>query len=392
MPELAAAAAVPTPLIPAPTGILLLPRGSARASARAVTLIAAALAVLGLVMLLTVSTGPETPANDPYRFVRRQLASLAGAAVLAVVFSRIDYRALARHAWWILGVFWALLVVALAMPQQLGAHRWIPVGELGQIQPSEFAKLALILWTAGFAARRGERLSTFWGGFAPGMGIVGLTAGLVIVEPDNGTALFLAAVGGTVLLVNGLRMKHLLPFILAGIPAAFICMSSLHKYVDERFKSFQGGFDDKIGQIQQALIAIGSGGVFGLGLGCGRAQLGHVPKIYNDFMLAAIGQQLGFAGSALVVVAFVFLFLHGLRIASHASDQVGFSIAFGVSFMIALQAAINVAVATDTVPPKGINLPFLSCGGSSLLGLGIGLGLLHSVARHAGRAEEGRTA
>jgi cell division protein FtsW len=384
------------PAIPAPgvssSGILLLPRGSARASARAITLIAAALSVLGLVMLLTVSTGPETPASDPYRFVRRQLASLLGAAALAMVFARIDYRALARHAWWILGAFWALLLLALAMPRQLGAHRWIPIGELGQLQPSEFAKIALILWCAGFAARRGERLATFWGGFVPGIGVVAVTAGLVIIEPDNGTALFLAAVGGTVLLVNGLRMKHLLPLILAGIPAALICMSTLHRYVDERFKSFQGGFDDKIGQIQQALIAIGSGGVFGLGLGCGRAQLGHVPKIYNDFILAAIGQQLGFAGAALVVVAFVFLFLHGVRIAAHAADQTGFTIAFGVAFMIALQAAINVAVATDTAPPKGINLPFLSCGGSSLLGLGIALGLLHSVARRAGTPQEGSPA
>jgi cell division protein FtsW len=385
MPELA------LPAVPCPgmssTGILLLPRGSARASARVVTLIAAALAVLGLVMLLAVSNGFETPASDPYQFVRRQMLSLLAAAGLAVVFARLDYRVLARHSWWILAAVWALLVVVLAMPEKLGAHRWIPVVGLGHVQPSEFAKLALILWTANFAARRKERLATFWGGFVPGIGIVALTAGLVIVEPDNGTALFLAALGGTVLLVNGLRLKHLMPLVLAGIPAALIGMSSLHRYVDERLKSFNGGFDEKIGQIQQALIAIGSGGVFGLGLGCGRAQLGHVPKIYNDFILAAIGQQLGFAGAALVVIAFVLLFLHGLRIASHASDSTGFSIAFGVAFMIALQAAINVAVATDTAPPKGINLPFLSCGGSSLLGLGIALGLLHSVARRAGQPE-----
>jgi cell division protein FtsW len=383
MAELAIAAPAP-----ASGGIILLPRGSARASARAVTLIAAALSFFGLVMLMTVSTGPETPASDPYRFVRRQVVSLAAATVLALVIARIDYRMLARKGWWVLGALWALLVVALAMPQQLGAHRWIPIGDLGQLQPSEFTKLALILWAAGFAERRGERLLGFWSGFVPGIGVVGLTCALVIVEPDNGTALFLATVGGAVLFVNGLRLKHLLPLFLAGIPTALVLMSNTHRYVDERLKSFHGGFEDKIGQIQQALIAIGSGGAFGLGLGCGRAQLGHVSKIYNDFMLAAIGQQLGFAGTALVVIAFILLLLHGLRIAAHAADQVGFSIAFGVSFMIALQAAINVAVATDTVPPKGINLPFLSYGGSSLLCLGIALGLLHSVARGASAQEE----
>jgi cell division protein FtsW len=382
MAELAIAAQAPPS-----GGIILLPRGSARASARAVTLIAAGLSFFGLVMLMTVSTGPETPASDPYRFVRRQVVSLVGATVLALVFSRIDYRMIARKGWWVLGALWALLVVALAMPQQLGAHRWIPIGELGQLQPSEFTKLALILWAAGFAERRGERLRGFWSGFAPGIGVVGFTCALVIIEPDNGTALFLAAVGGAVLFVNGIRLKHLLPLFLAGIPTALVLMSNTHRYVDERLKSFQGGFEDKIGQIQQALIAIGSGGAFGLGLGCGRAQLGHVSKIYNDFMLAAIGQQLGFAGTALVVIAFLLLLLHGLRIAAHAADQVGFSIAFGVSFMIALQAAINVAVATDTVPPKGINLPFLSYGGSSLLCLGVALGLLHSVARRSGQEE-----
>lgn len=369
------------------TGILLLPTGSARASARSVVLIAAALSVFGLVMLTTVSNGPETPASDPYRFVRRQAISLAGAAVLGIVLSKVDYRILAKRSWWILGALWALLVVTLLMPQQLGSHRWIPVPGLGQLQPSEFAKLGLIIWTASFADRAGEKLQSFLRGFAPGIGVVAVTSLLVIVEPDNGTALFLFAIGGAVLVANGLRLRHVLPLVLTGVPVALLCMSNLHKYVDGRIRSFHGGFEDKIGQIQQALIAIGSGELFGLGLGCGRAQLGHVPKIYNDFMLAAVGQQLGFMGTAAVVAAFVVLFLHGLRIAAHAADRIGFGIAFGVTFMIALQAAINIAVATDTAPPKGINLPFLSCGGSSVLCLGAGLGLLCSVARRAGARE-----
>jgi cell division protein FtsW len=370
------------------SGVLLLPRGSARASARAVTLIAAALSVLGLVMIMSVSTGPETPASDPYRFVRRQAGSLIAAGALAVAFSMIDYRVLAKRSWWILGTLWVLLCVALLMPEQLGARRWIPIGDLGQLQPSEFTKLAVIIWAAAFADRRGDGLRKFLTGFVPGIGVIALTSALVLVEPDNGTALFLAAIGGSVLLANGLRLKHVLPFFLAGIPAVLMCMSTVHRYVDDRLRSFNGDFHEKIGQIQQALIAIGSGGMFGLGLGCGRAQLGHVPKIYNDFMLAAIAQQLGFVGCAAVIAAFVLLFLHGLRIASYASDRVGFSIAFGVSLMIALQAAINIAVATDTAPPKGINLPFVSCGGSSILCLGAGLGLLHSVARRA-RGEGG---
>jgi cell division protein FtsW len=364
-------------------GILLLPRGSAKASARAVTLLAAALAALGMVMIVSVSSGLETPASDPYRLARRQAVALAGAAVVGVLVARVDYRTLARRSWIVLGALWALLVVVLAMPEQLGARRWIPVAGVGQLQPSEFAKLGVIVWAAAYAARNGDRITEFWRGFAPGAAILGLTAALVMVEPDNGTAIFLATVGGAVLVVNGLKLLHVLPLLAAGIPAAIVGMSTLHGYVDERLRSFSGDFSGKIGQIQQALVAIGSGGVFGVGLGCGRAQLGHVPKIYNDFVLAAIAEQLGFVGCAAVVMAFALLFLHGLRIAALAADRVGFSIAFGVSFMIALQAAINIAVATDTAPPKGINLPFVSCGGSSILCLGGALGLLHAVARRA---------
>jgi cell division protein FtsW len=373
----------------AASGILLLPRGGARSSARAVTLIAATLAALGMVMIVSVSNGPETPASDPYRLVKRQAASLLGAAAIGLAVSRLDYRALARRSWFIMGVLWALLLAVLAMPEQLGARRWIPVAGFGQLQPSEFAKLGVIIWAAAFAAGRGDRIRELWKGFVPGIGILGLTSGLVIAEPDNGTAIFLAAIGGAVLLVNGLRIVHALPLLATGIPIAVVWMSTIHGYVDERLRSFNGDFSGKIGQIQQALIAIGSGGLFGVGLGCGRAQLGHVPKIYNDFVVAAIAEQLGLVGCGLVMVAFVLMFLHGLRIAAHAADRVGFSIAFGVSFMIALQAAINIAVATDTAPPKGINLPFVSCGGSSVLCLGAGLGLLHSVARRAEPREGG---
>jgi cell division protein FtsW len=229
MAEVALEMAAPHAGSAASFGTVLLPRGSARASARAVTLLATALSVLGLVMILSVSTGPETPASDPYRFVRRQAGSLIAAAVLAVVFTRMDYRVLARNSWWILGALWALLLVALAMPEQLGARRWIPIGDLGQLQPSEFTKLAVIIWAAAFAEKRGDRLREFWRGFVPGIAIVGVSSALVLVEPDNGTALFLAAIGGAVLLVNGLRIKHVLPFFHAGIPAVLMFMSSFHR-------------------------------------------------------------------------------------------------------------------------------------------------------------------
>ncbi len=364
-------------------GFILLGDGSAVASARMITVLAALLAMLGLVMIVSTSTGPETPAAEPYKYFKRQLYALAGCVALAVFFSRLDYRTLAKKCYWGLAVLWVLLIAVLFMPKQLGAHRWLPMPGLGQLQPSEFAKVGVIVWASAFAQNRGEALRRFWGGFVPGMIILGVTCGLVVVEPDNGTAMFLAVLGGTVLLVNGMRLSHMLPFVAVGLPAAVICMSNLHSYVEDRLRSFQGSFEDKIGQVKQALIAIGSGGLFGVGIGSGRAQLGHVSKIYNDFVLAAVGQQLGFVGTATVAAAFVLIFLHGLRLAARARDQLGFSLAFGASFMIVLQAAVNIAVATDTVPPKGINLPFVSYGGSSLLCLGVCLGILNSVARVA---------
>jgi cell division protein FtsW len=246
----------------------------------------------------------------------------------------------------------------------------------------------MILFLTGFASRRGPFLRTFRAGFLPSLCYVAITAGLVVAEPDLGQTLFLVALSAAVLMVNGLQVKHFLPVLLLAGPGLLLFMSGQWDYVRERWTGFLAG---GAYQVRQALLFLGAGGLEGQGLGEGRGHL-FVPEIHNDFALVAVGEHLGLAGSAAVVLAFVLLFYNGLRIAFLAKDRIGFSIAFGISFMIALQASVNIAVATGSVPPKGISIPFLSYGGSSLLVLGVAMGFLWSVAAETRRALSGSDA
>jgi len=201
----------------------------------------------------------------------------------------------------------------------------------------------------------------------------------VLLEPDLGQALFVLALGSVVLLVGGLRIIHFVKMLGLVAPAALALMASRFDYVKARLDTFFSGFDPST-QVGQGILALAAGGATGRGLGCGRGQLGFVPEMHNDFILTAVGEQAGFLGCAAVIGLFLLLFWHGLRVAFCCEDRASASLAFGITFMIALQAAVNVAVITDTVPPKGISLPFISLGGSSLLVLGVSLALLVSVA------------
>jgi cell division protein FtsW len=223
--------------------------------------------------------------------------------------------------------------------------------------------------------------ATFRGVFLPGFAYVAVTAALVLVEPDLGQSLFLVALSLVMLLINGLRLSHVLAVAAVVLPSLVILMKSQFAYIQSRIETFSSGGADY--QVTQGLKALAAGGMFGTGIGDGRAHLRFVPKIHNDFIMVAIGEQLGFLGCLLVLALFLCLFYHGLRIAFRARDALGFSVAFGVTLMIALQAAVNLAVVTNSVPPKGMSLPFVSYGGSSLLVLGASLGLLVSVARGA---------
>ncbi len=358
--------------------------GSARNSAARVALCAVSLVLVGMLVQLAVTT---TRSVDPYRFVMRQGLYGGLAVFLGTAAFLFGYRRAVECSRMLLVVTWALLGLLL-IPGFAhvggGSARWIMLGDLGHLQPSEVAKVVLILFFSGFAATKGEALSDFRTGFVPAMTYVAVTALLVALEPDLGQTVFLVALSAAVLMVNGLKVRHFLPAFALTVPLLFLGMREKWAYINERVEGFLAGSHY---QVEQGLHFLASGGATGQALGDGRAHL-FVPEIRNDFALVAIGEHGGFIGCLLIIGLFLVLVHQGVRVALLARDRVGFSVAFGLALMIGLQASVNIAVVTGLVPPKGISLPFVSFGGSSMLVNAVAIGLLASVAADARAPKE----
>lgn len=360
---------------------------SARIAA-AITLIAAALTALGLVLVYSsTSTGIALKVleeADATYYLRRQILWVSLGMGVFVLARTTDLDGLRRGSPWLLlavgGALAAILVPGVGH-RVGGAVRWIRVGPF-QGQPSEAAKIALVIFTAGWASRQGPALQTLRG-LLPGLLPIGALIGLVALEPDMGTAALLSCVAGGLLIAAGARIRHLL-----GLGAPFALVVGLFAltrlgYVRRRIATFLDPTLDPFGvgfQPRQAVIALGSGGVFGQGLGAGRQKLHFLQEVHTDYIFALVGEELGFLGAVAVVVAFAALVIYGLRAADRARDSFSFLVALGLSAVLGLQSVLNIAVATASVPPKGIALPFLSFGGSSLLMASCAAGLLARVA------------
>lgn len=339
----------------------------------------AALLALGTVMLYS------SPVGAP--LLSRQLLWCAIGSVVCVVLMRVDYAHLKKFAWPLLGVTFLLLALVL-IPQigtwRGGARRWFNLGFM-LFQPSELAKLAVIIVLAYYGDVYRKKMPEFVRGLVrPAAFILPLLI-LIFLEPDYGTTVLVAAVAAVMLLVAGARWK--LVTLLALIGMAAIAFSIRHNTVRmERILAYLNPEDYKNTtgyQSWQAMLALGSGGVTGVGLGDGRQKLGYVPENHTDFMLSNIGEELGLVATLGVVFTFVALMICGIYIAWHARDHFGYLLAIGVTFLIGLQAFINIGVVTSALPNKGLPLPFLSYGGSSLVMMLAAIGLLLSVARHA---------
>jgi cell division protein FtsW len=360
--------------------------------ARAAVLVALALMTIGVLMVYSASsTRAGLSYQDCEYFLWRQL-SWAVVGVMTLFFAmRFDHRRLAGWAKPMLVVSLVLLAVVLVPGlghTTKGAQRWFRVGSLS-LQPSEFVKLTLVVWLAAHLTRASEKLSDWKQGVLPAAGPLGVAALLVIVEPDLGTALFLAAVGAAMMLVGGVPVRKLAVLSLGAVPVVAWQVFQRWNVIVHRFAVFGGGDGGGGGemnhQVKQSLIALGSGGVFGRGIGAGMQKLLYLPEAHTDFILPVLGEELGFVGTTLVLGLFAAFVVCGLKIVLGAArrDRFGFLLAFGWVFCIGLQAAGNIAVVTGSVPTKGIALPFLSLGGSSLVVLCAALGLLYAVAaRH----------
>lgn len=346
----------------------------------------AALVALGLVMLYSSSL-TQVGAH----FMILQLAWCGLGVVACAVAANVDYDVLRRYAWPIFGVAVVLLAMVFIHHGPIvgitrgGGTRWLGHNKTTYLQPSELGKLALIIMVAWYGARYQAHMHKFWRGLFLPMLPVALVLGLVFKEPDRGTTALLAAVSGAMLVVAGVRWRFIVPpFAAAAVVFAFYLWHD--PMAGKRVLAWLHPEETKSGigyQSHEAMVALGSGGLTGLGLGNGRQKLGFVPQQHTDFIFSIIGEELGLIGTTAVMLVFVGLIVCGLHIARHARDTFGSLLAFGLTVLIGLQAAINIGVVTSALPNKGLALPFISYGGSNLVIMLTAVGLLLSVARHA---------
>ena len=323
--------------------------------------------------------------QQPYLFVTRQLMWAAvGVAVLSIVM-RIDYRAYRddRLIWILLGVVGFMLVAVLFSPPINGTRRWFGVGGFG-IQPSELAKLVAIMFTALVLERRRHRINELGYSLMPIGVIVGVLSGLILLEPDFGTAVSLLAVIAVMVFAAGISYRYLLGAGLLMLPALYVIMMQAD-YRRRRLLTFLDPWADPLGdgfQIIQSLIAVGTGGVFGKGLMSGVQKLFYLPEPFTDFIFAVISEETGLLGASMVVLCFCVIAWRGLRTAMRAPDSFGAFLALGITMMLVLQAFVNISVVLGLLPTKGIPLPLVSSGGSSMLINLLGVGVLLNISQH----------
>lgn len=340
-----------------------------------------ALIGFGLVMIYSASAIRMGLHGWEMQTLVTQCRWLAIGSVGMVVFSLIDYRVWEK-CWLPILVICFILLAAVRVPgigtKVNGAYRWLRYGGYN-MQPSELAKLGLIIAFAALLARKGKdgRLP-FIEGFLPAAGLVGLVCGLIAVEPDFGTAALIGAVLLSLLIVGGAGFWQVTLLIMLAVPPALFYGVTRLQHLTRRVMEWLSGEGYQVGM---SVTALGSGGVTGMGLGKGTAKLFYLPEAHTDFIFAIAGQELGLIGTLTVLLIFAIFVREGMRLVALAHDRFGALLAFGITMLIGLQVAFNLAVVTGAIPPKGISLPFVSFGGSGLCVSMAAVGLLSSIAR-----------
>ena len=345
------------------------------------------LVAIGLVMIFSASSAQAyADHHDTAYYVKRQAIYLVIGLVLAYWAYRIDYRKLRAFAPYALLLCIAGLLTVFVPHVGMtvaGARRWIGAGSFS-LQPSEFAKLGLVIFLSAALASRGDRITSLTRGLAPLCVPVFLTATLVLIEPDIGTSSLIIFTAFAMFFAAGARIEHLLMVIAVTVPPAAIAIMS-SPYKRARIFAFLHPFKDAQNtgfHIVQSLLALGSGGLFGVGLGESRAKFFYLPEQYTDFIFSVLGEELGLIGTATVLILFGTLAYRAIRIAIAAPDRFGFFLATGCAAMIVIQAFVNIAVVTSSWPVTGVPLPFISFGGSSLIMSLIAVALIINVGRH----------
>ena len=330
--------------------------------------------------------------QQPYLLLFKQAAWVLIGLSLVPIVMRIDYRSYRQPLviWTALGVAAVALVAVLFSTPVNGASRWLHVGPLG-VQPSELAKLAIILFTAALLERRMDRIDELSHALLPIGLTTGAIVGLILVEPDLGTAVSVLVISSAMVFAAGISYRYVLGLVLVAVPALYVVVMA-SAYRVQRVMAFLDPWSDPQGsgyQMIQSMIAVGTGGFFGRGLMGGVQKLFYLPEPHNDFIYAVIAEELGLVGATTVLACFCVITWRGLRTAMRAPDRFGTFLAVGLTVMIAFQAFLNISVVTGIAPTKGIPLPFVSAGGSSLLINLLGMAILLNVSQHASSSNGG---
>ena len=330
--------------------------------------------------------------QQPYLLLFKQAAWVLIGLSLVPIVMRIDYRSYRQPLviWTALGLAGVALVAVLFSTPVNGASRWLHVGPLG-VQPSELAKLAIILFTAALLERRMDRIDELSHALLPIGLTTGAIVGLILVEPDLGTAVSVLVISSAMVFAAGISYRYVLGLVLVAVPALYVVVMA-SAYRVQRVMAFLDPWSDPQGsgyQMIQSMIAVGTGGFFGRGLMGGVQKLFYLPEPHNDFIYAVIAEELGLIGATTVLACFCVITWRGLRTAIRAPDRFGTFLAVGLTVMIAFQAFLNISVVTGIAPTKGIPLPFVSAGGSSLLINLLGMAILLNVSQHASSSNGG---
>ena len=378
---------------------LRLPRAG-RSCDKTVVVIMLMLLAMGLVTLFSATYYPRTTAGDPLSAVKKQLIGIALGAGACVVLSRVPYRFFRKpRVMLILLAVAAVLLVLVIIPgigvSINGSRRWLNLMGLS-MQPSEFAKYAMVIFMAGALDRRAESLHSLFGGVAPLLVVPGAMFLLILEQPNLSTGGSILICALVMLFCAGLKKRHMALLGVSGFAVgAFYAWSA--PYRRERLLSFRDPFakmSDEGYQLSQSLIALGSGGLFGMGLGQGRQKFAYLPYPESDFIFAIVGEDFGLIGCMAVIAMFAAFVFAGLRIAVSCRDRYGCLLAAGITSMIGMQAFINMGVVTGILPTTGLPLPFFSAGGTSVTMIMAAVGILLNISRSEGAAlqnDGGRT-
>lgn len=346
-------------------------------------------ALLGFSIVTVYSTDMSTfnSGKSGYQFTKHLLWICIG-SILLITMANVDYHYLQKLSIPILIVSLILLVLVLIPGIGIvtnGARRWIRFNQILGIQPSEFAKLAAIIFISSYIAKYQSRMIEFMHGFIVPIVIIAITSGLVLKEPDFGTSVFILMLSLILLIVGGTRIVFVFFTTMAATPFIYKMLFEA-SYRSTRVTTFLNPWKDPSGagyHIIQSWIALGSGGLTGLGIGSSKQKLFFLPESSSDFIFTIIGEELGFLGVVVIISLFLLLIWQGLRIIHATKDVFGFFLGLGITVMFGLQAIINIAVVSGNAPTKGLPLPLVSSGGSSLLFSMIGVGILVNIARQS---------